>query len=169
MMPSKHPVIMHSQIALSTRRGTQYSRVHRMGSSSKPGSLSPRLRSGVVEACPVSTSTGALLETGGGDSGASISDQTGSGVTSDSSRPPLSAPQSSSMATPKPYTWDQTAQEVTIAIPIEAVIKGKDIVYTLTPKSLKVPAHPPAPRGNTRCQTLTPRHVSATQHATSKP
>lgn len=42
------------------------------------------------------------------------------------------------MGNPKPYSWDQTAEEVHINIPIEAAIKGKDVVFTLAPNSLKV-------------------------------
>ena len=36
----------------------------------------------------------------------------------------------------KGYTWTQTDKDVTIIMPIEAAIKGKDILHKLTPKTL---------------------------------
>ncbi len=40
------------------------------------------------------------------------------------------------MAAPKPYTWEDSEAEVKLLLPVEAGVKGKDVVYTLTPNAL---------------------------------
>jgi hypothetical protein len=40
------------------------------------------------------------------------------------------------MAATKPYTWEDSETEVKLLLPVDAGIKGKDIVFVLTPTAL---------------------------------